>query len=330
MVGRRLARSLRQAGQFALRVRPVIAWLSSVSTRFQGARKRRPVALPPSRARSGHPWLGQFERFAPQRLGSALTLSVLFAAVAFGVVRGDHVAEVATAFDDLRNAGANAVGFNITAVAVNGRKHLSQEEVLAIGKVTGRSSLLFLDAASVRDRLKANPWIVDATVLKLYPGRLQIDLIERKAFALWQKDGEVAVIAEDGKVLEPYATRRFTHLPLVVGNGAETRAKDFLALLNQYPQVRNVTRAIVYVGDRRWNLRFANGIDVRLPEHDVGRALAALTKLDREDRLFTRDIVAIDMRLSGRVAVRLSEAAAKARDDLLKDKKKKEKKATDA
>jgi cell division protein FtsQ len=45
--------------------------------------------------------------------------------------------------------------------------------------------------------------------------------------------------------------------------------------------------------------------------------------MDKEDRLFSRDIVAIDMRLTDRLTVRLSEDAAKAREDLFKDKSKK-------
>ena len=84
-------------------------------------------------------------------------------------------------------------------------------------------------------------------------------------------------------------------------------------------------RAAVFVGERRWNLRLKNGLDIRLPEQDVGRALAMLSKLDKEDKLFTRDITAVDARLPDRVTVRLSEDAAKARDDLLKDKKTKRK-----
>jgi cell division protein FtsQ len=117
-------------------------------------------------------------------------------------------------------------------------------------------------------------------------------------------------------------------LPLVVGKGAETRARDFLALLARYPQVKSVTRAAVFVGERRWNLRLKDGLDIRLPENDVGNALAALSKLDREDRLFSRDIVAIDMRLPDRLTVQLSDDAAKAREDLLK--KQQKKKAGDA
>ena len=108
-----------------------------------------------------------------------------------------------------------------------------------------------------------------------------------------------------------------------------TRAKDFLALLDRYPQVRSLTKAAIFVGERRWNLRLKDGLDIRLPENDVGNALAALSKLDKEDKLFSRDIVAVDMRLPDRVVVQLSDDAAKARDDLLKDKKPK-KKAGDA
>jgi cell division protein FtsQ len=254
---------------------------------------------------------------------------VLLASAGFGVVRGGHVEELTSTLSDTRNALANSVGFRITTVAINGRKQLTQDEVLAIGGVNGRSSLLFLDAETVRDKLKANPWIGDATVLKLYPGRLQINIVERSAFALWQRDGRLSVIADDGAVLEAYVTRRFTSLPLVVGKGAEARAKDFLALLDRYPQVRGVTKAAIFVGERRWNLRLKDGLDIRLPENDIDKALAALSKLDQEDKLFSRDIVAVDMRLPDRLVVQLSDDAAKAREDLLKDKKPK-KKAGDA
>src|SRR5665213_587203 len=173
---------------------------------------------------------------------------ILLGSAGFGIVKGGHVEELTSALSDTRNAIANSAGFRITSVGITGRKQLTQDEVLGIGGVNGRSSLLFLDAAAVRDKLKANPWIADATVLKLYPGQLQIDIVERSAFALWQQDGRLSVIADDGAVLEPYLSRRFISLPLVVGKGAETHARDFLSLLARYPQVQSVTKAAIYVG----------------------------------------------------------------------------------
>src|SRR6266550_3967317 len=276
-----------------------------------------------------HRLIALLERYLPHRAGVAATALILLGSAALGVVKGGHLEEFISVLSDTRNGVANSAGFRITSVAINGRRQLSQDEVLAIGGVNGRSSLLFLDAAGVRDKLKANPWIGEATVLKLYPGHLKIDIVERSPFALWQQGGRLSVIADDGTMLEPYVSRRFLSLPLVVGKGAETGARDFLALLARYPQVRAATKAAIFVGERRWNLRLKDGLDVRLPENDVGNALAALSKLDKEEKLFSRDIVAVDMRLPDRLTVQLSEDAAKAREELFKDKKPK-KKAGDA
>jgi len=287
--------------------------------RGQVSARRSPVTSV-SRYEEPH-WISVLERRRPRGFGLAATVLVLVGAIVLGVTKGGHTDDVLGALSDTRNAAANAIGFRITSVAITGRKQLTQDEILAVGGVNGRSSLLFLDAASARDKLKADPWIADATVQKLYPGRLQIDVTERSPFALWQESGRVSVISADGTVLEPYVARRFISLPLVVGKGAETRASDFLGLLAKYPQVRSQVKAIVYVGERRWNLRLADGIDVRLPEFEVEKALATLSKMDKETGLFSRDITAIDMRLPDRLTVRLSEDAAKARNDLLKDKK---------
>ena len=44
-------------------------------------------------------------------------------------------------------------------------------------------------------------------------------------------------------------------------------------MLDRYPAMRDQVRASMLVGERRWNLRLKNGIDVRLPETDVEQAL---------------------------------------------------------
>ncbi|WP_139480088.1 cell division protein FtsQ/DivIB [Bradyrhizobium ivorense] len=325
----RLTRSLRslgpQADLRAAAIGAVVLLREHIGAWLAHRRRRRPAKRPVIDRDPPNRYILMIERYLPRRVGVAATLAILFGSAGFGIVRGGHVEEFTTALSDTRNALANAAGFRITTVGINGRKQLSQDEVLAIGGVTGRSSLLFLDAETVRDRLKANPWIADATILKLYPGRLQIDIVERTAYALWQENGRLSVIAADGAVLEPYVSRRFLNLPLVVGKGAAPRARDFLALLDRYPQVRQVTKAAIFVGERRWNLRLKDGLDIRLPENDVGNALAALSKLDKDEKLFSRDIVAVDMRLPDRLVVQLSEEAGKARDELFKDKKSKKK-----
>jgi cell division protein FtsQ len=274
--------------------------------------------------RSGARWGARVAQL-PRGAGGAASMLLIAAALGYGAVQGQHVAAVTDWLKDARNVAANSLGFRIAAISLAGEKEVSREEVLTTAGVTGRASLLFLDADAARARLMANPWIADAAVLKLYPDRLQITITERVAFALWQKDGRLNVIAADGTVLEPFVEDRYLGLPLVVGAGAERQAKDFLAIIDRYPDIRSSLRASILVAERRWNLRLANGIDVRLPETNVEDALDRLVALDRDKKLLSRDITMVDLRLPDRVTVRLSDAAAQARDDALKANTKKKK-----
>jgi cell division protein FtsQ len=270
------------------------------------SRALRGVMLPLSRVR------------LPRFVGVFMGLAFVVAAASYGVVRGGHVPEIVGAVKLACDSAANAAGMRIATVSLSGQRQVSREEIFAAAGVTENSSLLFLDVADARAKLEAIPWIAEATVRKLYPDRLQITVTEREAFALWQSEGKVSVIAADGTVLAAKVEPRFASLPFVVGRGAARRARDFLALLDAQPAIRDSVRAAILVAERRWNLRLKNGIDVRLPDTDVARALDTLARLDREKSLLTRDIAAIDLRLPDRVTVRLSDAAAAAREEAIK------------
>jgi cell division protein FtsQ len=94
--------------------------------------------------------------------------------------------------------------------------------------------------------------------------RLQITVTEREAFALWQQQGKVQVIAADGTVLSAKVEPRLATLPFVVGTAPPPRR----AISSRARQAIRDPRSGARLdpgGDRRWNLRLKNGIDVRLP-----------------------------------------------------------------
>ena len=259
-----------------------------------------------------------FDLQVPRGAGASAAAVLLLASTCYGVVKGDHTQAIVAQIQDICDTAANSVGFRITEVALAGEHQVSREDILALAGVTGRSSLLFLDAGQTRIRLLTNPWIAEAAVLKLYPGRLRIAITERKAFALWQKEGRLYLIAADGTVLETYVPPRFAVLPLVVGDGAEHGAKDFLHLLKTFPAIEKSVAAAVLVAERRWNLHLKSGVEVLLPERAPAQALATLVDLAQSKKLLSRDIVTVDLRLADRVTVRQSDAAAAARDEALK------------
>jgi cell division protein FtsQ len=290
--------------------------------RSQAARQARGTASSVALSRwrrFGRRWLGPIIELDPPRGAGPLAAGLLIAAsVGYGVVKGGHAGEIFSQLQDFADAGANAAGFRISEIALAGQHQMSREDILSVAGITGRSSLLFLDAAHARARLMANPWIAEATVLKLYPDRLRIGIKERAAFALWQKDGHISLIAADGTVLEPGVPAQFASLPLVVGQGAEHAAKEFLALTAHYPDIVGRVAASVLVAERRWNLHLKDGAEILLPDAEPDRALQTLVDLDRDKKLLSRDIIVVDLRLPDRVTVRQSDAAATARDEALK------------
>lgn len=265
-------------------------------------------------------------KLKPRYFGACACVVIILGSAAYGAVRGDHVSTMIESLRDMRDATANAAGFGIASIVVNGRRQLSEPEVLAAAGVTARTSLLFLDVETARQKLESTPWVAQATVRKLYPGHLEITLQERDAFALWQKAGKLFIIAADGAVLAPVDERAIPPLPLVVGPGAAPKAREFLELLGRYASLRSEMRAAVLVADRRWNLKLKSGLDIRLPENNVAQALDTLMALDRDKKLLSRDITGVDLRLADRVTVRLSDETAQAREQAAKEREKKKKK----
>ena len=69
-------------------------------------------------------------------------------------------------------------------------------------------------------------------------------------------------------------------------------------------------RPRTWVGGRRWDLNFASGETIALPEGDeaAARAIRKFAKLDKETGLLGRGIVRFDMRIPGKMIVRLPRA----------------------
>jgi cell division protein FtsQ len=210
---------------------------------------------------------------------------------------------------------ANLAGFRLQSLEVQGLKRLSREHVLAQAGFAPTTSVLFMDAEAVRQRLLTLPLVESVRVRKVLPGSVVIVLHEREPYALWQHEGVVHVISQDGTVIDDVRDVAFDDLPFVVGEGAQKHVAAIEGLLKGYPALRSEVRAMVYVAQRRWNLVMKNGLVVRLAEDQPELSLQRLAELKASGRLLDRDVIAVDLRLHDRAIMRLSaEAAAQRRE----------------
>lgn len=274
------------------------------------------------RGRAGAGGIGRFGT-RPRGFGLWLTALLFGATGAYGAAVGDRVPALTTTYGTPGDILANLVGFRVNTVTISGQSELSDARIFAAAGVSSTSSLLFLDTAAARDGLQALPLVKSAQVRKLYPDTLAITVEERRPYALWQLNGAVSIIADDGTMLDSAVPARFFDLPMIVGAGADRRATEIVSLLEKVPALRKQVKAASLVAMRRWNLALANGVVVRLPETGADRALATLAAMDAKDGVLGKDILSVDMRVDGRVVFRLSAEAAATRAANLAKKPKK-------
>ena len=212
--------------------------------------------------------------------------------------------------------GVASLGFEVTTLQVTGVKNAPRLAIYSAVLDGRTNSMLAIDLDDVRERLRTNPWVADASVSRRLPDTLNIVVQERKPIAIWQHQGRLSVIDVYGRVLETERVKQFAKLPLVVGQEANQHTMGLFSLLSIHPELRSRMDAATWVGGRRWDLRFRSGELLMLPEgEDASRkALERFSEMERNTGLLGRGFARFDMRQEDRIYTRRSATVSKSSD----------------
>ena len=170
--------------------------------------------------------------------------------------------------------------------------------------------MLTFDTDAAKARLEPFPGSGTRKSCGCCPRRSKSSSRSATPFAVWQNKGQTYVVDAEGVVLAPALREAYASLPLVVGEGAAKSAAELYDQLAPYSDLKQKLVAAIRVGDRRWTLQLASGLDIMLPDDNVGEALSSLAKLDEDRGLLKRDIAAVDLRLLDRVTRALARRSA--------------------
>jgi cell division protein FtsQ len=217
-------------------------------------------------------------------------------------------------------AAVGHAGFRVSGYQIVGINHMDRSEVdevvndelrrAADAAGSDKAPQALVDAAAIRRRLLRFGWVKDARVLRRLPDTLVIDIVERTPAALWQSQGQLALIDAEGVVLDRVPIDKMPDLPLLIGPGANAQEQELASLMSEVPTLRPQLASATWVGGRRWDLNFQSGETVALPEGDADAraALAKFAKADKATGLLGRGIVRFDLRVPGKMIVRLPHA----------------------
>ena len=211
-------------------------------------------------------------------------------------------------------------GFTVSGYQIAGISHMNRALVDAVvtdelrraadeaGSTKAPQALV--SVSEIRNRLLGYGWVKDARVSRRLPDTLVIDIVERKPAALWQNQGELALIDSEGVVLDRVQVDKMPDLPMLIGPGANRQEEQLTKLISAVPTLKPQLSSATWVGGRRWDLNFQSGEIVALPEGEeqAKTVLTRFARADKESGLLGRGIVRFDLRRPGQMTVRLPRA----------------------
>jgi cell division protein FtsQ len=195
-----------------------------------------------------------------------------------------------------------AAGLGINEVSLSGHRHAADQDIFRALGANGRT-LLSLDVEAARRRIEALAWVETAAVVRVLPDKVQVEVRERKASAVWLDGERTALIDRSGRILTHLATYVPAELPRIAGPGAPEAAAELLAALARRPRLALRVEIARRIGGRRWDLELDNGTRVRLAAQPTEAGLDRIVAFQAESSLLDRPGQIIDMTIDGAIAV---------------------------
>jgi cell division protein FtsQ len=254
-------------------------------------------------------WLDRGQSLRLRIAARAAAVMFLGAVVGTGLIKGGYLDYEGSPWLLLPGKAAGLAGMAAEDITITGLEHHQPETLLAAIGVSPGGSLIGFDAIQARNILENLDWVEHAKVQRVFPNQLAIELKEREPFAIWQRGQSYYVIDASGAAMSGLAAAGLVRLPLVTGEGANAAAAELINQLSAYPDITLQMKAAARVGQRRWTLYLDSGITVQLPEKDWREAIALADELNRTQRILSRGIRSLDLRVPGRVGVEVAEIA---------------------
>ncbi len=211
------AARLRSGGWFSPGARQSNKWARKQSSSSVPKRTAKPT-VKPARNKATR---------KPLRIGALLAGLVLFMLRFFGWTLG--LLLVATLLGSISlglvygyRALTTSTHFAVSNVEIIGNRQLSTPEVLNLSGVTVGMNILEVSLGEISRKLQHNPWIESASVRRVLPDGVAIDIVEREPFFWVQQGGSLYYADRKGGPIAALELGRFVSLPvLILEDGAE-------------------------------------------------------------------------------------------------------------
>lgn len=242
-------------------------------------------------------------------IGGLIAL-IFVAVIALKIFKPDILQKI---YADLRHgffAQLNTKYSETLKIEVSGNQRVSSDEVKKVILESSKDQPEFY-IQNLIDNIKTKlPWVHQIKITRSLPNQLNVTIVEFVPFAVWQNDGAKYLTNRDGDTVPYENSEEFSDLVILSGKGANAHSRSLFNIFVIDPELSKNVFSATWVGDRRWDLRFENGLLVKLPEARIAEAWQRLIKINNTPGSLT-GLKIIDLRIPDKVYLEYNDSVIK-------------------
>ena len=181
---------------------------------------------------------------------------------------------------------------------VSGLSYDDNQKIKRDLTIINEDNIFKLDKDKLSNKIDENNFVLNFLVKKNYPNKIDIEINEAKYFGKIFRDGRLYVIGSNGKLIS-YNKKSIKELPYFYGNFKREEFLEFLMVINKVNlETKNIS-SFYFFPSGRWDIKFRNGLLLRLPNDDLINILPKAVLL-KNDQNFTNSKI-IDLRIKNRI-----------------------------
>ncbi len=210
--------------------------------------------------------------------------------------------------------------FKVETVSVDHNQRVEREAILALSNIQPGVSIFNLDLERVGAKIEENPWIASASVKRIFPRDVVIDVVERTPGAILSL-GYLYYVDWDGEIFKLLDADDRLDFPVITGVAKDdllkrpeqtrTRLAGVMTLMRDI-EVRSsfnlddLSEIHLSAMDGIDLVTYVGGVPIRLGHDNYGRKLDRLERIYKELQPRLSALKSIDLNVADRVIVRVA------------------------
>ena len=199
---------------------------------------------------------------------------------------------------------SNKYNYNLKKIEVIGLTNLNKDEILIFFNKFKDNSIFLVPVKEISNEIKKNKWIKEVNIRNDYKNTLKVNIKEETPIGIYENNNQKILFSNNLVILEILGKNHdYKNLISFYGENSIINSKHFISKIDQ--DIKQMIQSLIFVENRRWNIRLKNKITLKLPEKNLEAAIKNYKKiysnLSNKD---LKDIEIIDLRIPNQAIIK--------------------------